>query len=71
MTLKDLIEFVDYCKANNIPTDSPIYLGDDEEVNGIHAAEYCEITNSTDEYDYFFEMYNAPKDRSKPNIFIS
>lgn len=72
MTLKDLKEFIDYCKANDIPNEAEVYIGNDEEVNGIHKAEYCEITNGTDEYDYFFDFIQDDNiDREKPNIFIS
>lgn len=72
LTLKDLEDFVNYCNTNKIPKSTKIYLGDDEEVNGVHPAGFCELTNSTDEYDYFFELlYDENIDRSKPIIFIS
>ena len=41
----------------------PIYLGDDDELNGIHCGWYCELVDETDKEDYAPEMI---KDRDLP-----
>lgn len=75
LTFKDLKEFV----VNNhgdIPDDTLIYLGNDDEMNGAHCGWYIETINlaKVEDREYFDEMvesYNRPKTTNKMRIIIS
>lgn len=44
----------------------PIYLGDDEELNGIHNAWFCQMIDSRDNEDkYIMEMIDENNDHHK------
>ena len=69
--LKDLIRLVEECKKGNIPLDTPVFIGDDDELNGIHCAWYAHTVSKKDKdlYETIGECY---EDRRKPiNILIS
>lgn len=43
LTLKDLVDFVLKAKQKGMPLDTTIYLGNDDELNGVHNAWYIEV----------------------------
>lgn len=53
LTFKDLVKLFDELKAKYPVEDimeMPVYLGDDDELNGIHCAYYCEeLSNDEDD----------------------
>ena len=77
LTLKDLAEFIQLCKENNVPLDTPVYLGDDDELNGIHCAWYVNIVENNEgneDEEYLMSMINdrAGNNTAKDiNILIS
>ena len=76
ITLNDLIKLVNRCKKDNVPLSTPVFIGDDDELNGIHCAWYAHTVskNTGDEnedslYETIGEYY---EDRRKSiNILIS
>ena len=69
--LEDLVKLVNKCIKNNVPLDTPVFIGDDDELNGIHCAWYAQTVSKNDEdlYESIGENY---EDRRKSiNILIS
>ena len=59
LTVKDIIERIEELKKQYPESEvleMPVYIGDDDELNGIHCAWYVEEV--TDEDDYACEMIN-------------
>jgi hypothetical protein len=70
LTFKKLVEFVDK-NRNKIPLDTNIFIGNDDELNGIHNA--CSIANDTAWLIKFLKIKNTSKTKlnTKNNILIS
>ena len=64
LTLGDILEFAKMLKKETCLTEEdikalPVYIGDDDELNGIHCGWNCSIVDADDEYDaYVVEMIN-------------
>ena len=64
LTLGDILEFAEMLKKETFLTEEdikalPVYIGDDDELNGIHLAWNCTIVDADDEYDAdLVEMIN-------------
>lgn len=64
LTLGDLLDFVNVLKKERgLSTKElkklPIYIGDDDELNGIHCAWDCGVIDADDEEDkYYVELIN-------------
>ena len=61
LTVKDIAKAVEQMRENGMTdteiADTPIYIGDDDELNGIHTAWYVNIIDPNDEDDAdFVEM---------------
>ena len=55
LTMQDIYEFSLKLKKKGLDLSKlPVYLGDDDELNGIHNGWYCELI---DKEDYDFEYY--------------
>ena len=55
LTMKDIYEFSLKLKEQGLDLSKlPVYLGNDDELNGIHNGWYCELI---DKEDYDFEYY--------------
>lgn len=70
LTFKNLVEFVDK-NRNKIPLDTKVYLGDDDELNGIHCAWYIENDTASDIHNFETELDYAIKLDKNNNILIS
>ena len=71
VTLADLIKLVNSCMKKKVPLDTPVFIGDDDELNGIHCAWYAHTVSKKDKdlYQTIGEYY---EERRKPvNILIS
>lgn len=56
LTLGDILEFAEMLKKETFLTEEdikalPVYIGDDDELNGIHCGWNCSLVNADDEYD--------------------
>ena len=56
LTLGEILEFAEMLKKEAGMTEAdvkalPIYIGDDDELNGIHCGWNCSIVDADDEYD--------------------
>ena len=63
LTLGDILKFVAELKKAGMGTKAiaslPVYLGQDDELNGIHTAWYTNLVDPGDpECEYFVEMIN-------------
>ena len=64
LTLGDILEFAEILRKERGLTEAeikklPVYIGDDDELNGIHCGWNCSIIDADDEYDAdFVEMIN-------------
>ena len=55
LTLGDILEFAEILKKKTFLTEEdikalPVYIGDDDELNGIHCGWNCSIVDADDEY---------------------
>ena len=56
LTLGDILEFAEMLKKETFLTEEdikalPVYIGDDDELNGVHCGWNCSIIDADDEYD--------------------
>lgn len=56
LTLGDILEFAEILKKERGMNEAdvkalPVYIGDDDELNGIHCGWNCSIVDADDEYD--------------------
>ena len=64
LTLGEILEFAEILKKERGLTEAeikelPVYISDDDELNGIHCGWNCSIIDADDEYDaYAVEMIN-------------
>jgi hypothetical protein len=64
LTFGDILEFAEILRKEKGLTEAelkelPVYIGDDDELNGIHSAWNCSIVDSDDEEDaWCVEMIN-------------
>ena len=64
LTLGDILEFAEMLKKETFLTEEdikalPVYIGDDDELNGIHCGWNCSIVDADDKYDAdLVEMIN-------------
>ena len=64
LTFGDILEFAEILKKEKGLTEAevkalPVYIGDDDELNGVHCGWNCSIVDADDEYDsYVVEMIN-------------
>lgn len=64
LTFKDLVNLFEQLKEKysiEEILEMPVYIGDDDELNGIHCAWHCEEVNeeqNNSEEDYVIEMIN-------------
>ena len=66
LTIGDILNFINELKKSGITTKEinamPVYLGDDDELNGIHCGWYTNLVDSDNEDDedntYTVEMIN-------------
>jgi hypothetical protein len=71
LTLDDILEFVEVLRKERGLTDEeikelPVYIGDDDELNGIHCGWNCSIVDADDEYDAdYVEMINERRGNHK------
>lgn len=70
LTFKKLVEFVDK-NRNKIPLDTKVFLGDDDELNGIHCAWYIENDTASDIDNFGTELDYAIELDKYNNILIS
>ena len=70
LTFKKLVEFVDK-NRNKIPLDTKVFLGDDDELNGIHCAWYIENDTASDMHNLGTEFDYAIRIDKDNNILIS
>ena len=70
LTFKKLVEFVDK-NRNKIPMDTKVFLGDDDELNGIHCAWYIENDTESDIHNFETELDYAIRLDKDNNILIS
>lgn len=60
LTLKEMIEYLTKDMSEEQMKNTPVFMGDDEEVNGIHDSYGVELTTKGDlkcNYDIFVEQY--------------
>ena len=71
LTLGDILEFAEMLKKETFLTEEdikalPVYIGDDDELNGIHCSWNCSIVDADDEYDAdIVEMINERRGNYK------
>lgn len=71
LTLGDILEFAEILKKEKGLTEAdvkalPVYIGDDDELNGIHCGWNCSIVDADDEYDAnLVEMINERRSNFK------
>lgn len=71
LTLGDILELAEMLKKETFLTEAeikalPVYIGDDDELNGIHCAWDCGIVDADDEYDApLVEMINERRGNYK------
>lgn len=70
LTFKNLVEFVDK-NRNKIPMDTRVFIGDDDELNGIHCAWYIENDTARDIQNFGAELDYAIRLDKDNNILIS
>lgn len=65
LTLGDLLDFAAQLRRENMSLEEfralPIYIGDDDELNGIHCGWYAEVidaNNDDEDMQYLVEMIN-------------
>lgn len=65
LTLGDLLDFAAQLRRENMSLEEfralPIYIGDDDELNGIHCGWYVEVidaNNDDEDMQYLVEMIN-------------
>ncbi len=67
LTLGDILEFAEILRKEKGLTDDeikelPVYISDDDELNGIHCSWNCCIIDADDEYDAdYVEMINEKR----------
>lgn len=69
LTFGNVLKFINELKKEGIPLEEiyklPIYIGNDDELNGIHCAWYTNIVDSNDTEDedneYIVEMINEDR----------
>ena len=81
LKLKDIVELYDRLRESGMSEEEvielPIYIGNDDELNGIHTAWYCEKLDSEDknkDMNYLVNMINEDyhnKKLSGKGILIS
>lgn len=49
--LVDLVRFIDKCKKEGVPLDTPVYLGNDDELNGVHCAWGIDLIKKNNDED--------------------
>ena len=72
LTVKDIAKAVEQMRKNGMNdveiANTPIYIGNDDELNGIHTAWYVNIINPNNEDDAdFVEMINEDHHNIKVN----
>lgn len=70
LTFKKLVEFV-IKNRNKIPMDTKVFIGDDDELNGIHCAWYIENDTASDIQNFEAELDYAIRLDKDNNILIS
>ncbi len=71
LTLGDILEFAEVLKKERGLSEAdvkalPVYIGDDDELNGIHCGWNCSIVDADDEYDAnLVEMINERRSNYK------
>ena len=71
LTLGDILEFAEMLKKETFLTEEdikalPVYIGDDDELNGIHCGWNCSIVDADDECDAdIVEMINERRGNYK------
>lgn len=60
LTMQDIYEFSLKLKEQGLDLSKlPVYLGDDDELNGIHNSCYYELIDKKDDkYEYYMELIN-------------
>ena len=60
LTMQDIYEFSLKLKKKGLDLSKlPVYLGDDDELNGIHNGWYCELIDKKDDkFEYYMELIN-------------
>lgn len=75
LTLQDLYVLIEDCKNKNLPLDTPIFIGDDEELNNIHTAFFAQVIRKDNkDDDYYFERIHGVSGNAETksiNILIS
>lgn len=61
LTMQDIYEFSLKLKEKGLDLSKlPVYLGDDDELNGIHNGWYCELIDKEDfDFEYYMELINS------------
>ena len=74
LTLGDILRFIAEMQKAGMSTKEiaalPVYLGDDDELNGIHTAWYCEkldSENKNEDMNYLVDMINEDNHNKKLN----
>ena len=71
LTFGEILEFAEILKKERGLTEEelkalPVYIGDDDELNGIHCCWNCSIVDADDAYDsYVVEMINERRGNYK------
>lgn len=71
LTFGEILEFAEMLQKEKGLTEAdvkalPVYIGDDDELNGIHCGFDCQIIDADDEYDAdFVEMINERRGNYK------
>lgn len=75
LTLQDLYILIEDCKNKNLPLDTPVFIGDDEELNNIHTAFFAQVIRKDNKGDdYYFERIHEASGNAEAkdiNILIS
>ena len=60
LTMKDIYEFSLKLKEQGLDLSKlPVYLGNDDELNGIHNGWYCELIDKKDDkFEYYMVLIN-------------
>lgn len=63
LTMGEILGLVENLKAQGTTDEEikslPVYVGDDDELNGIHTAYYCEHIADDEENSEYIELINA------------